>query len=92
MQPTGWEHRNAKSSGPEASSGWGSIADRICLPCVEGSALLQLPVRQWGLAIYIGSILNTTQSHRVTENSQTINRNAHCRLDFAKRNREFPHK
>lgn len=64
----------------------------LSLPCTEESALLQLLVRQWGLAIYIGSILNTTQSHRVTENSQTINRNAHCRLDFAERNGEFPHK
>lgn len=44
--------------------------------------------QQFTLVVYL------TQ-HRVTEtteNSQTINKNAHCRLEFAKRNREFPHK
>lgn len=82
-----------------ARSGWGSIADGVCLSVptlhrrkCSAPVLLQLLVRQWGLAIYIGRVLNTTQSHRVTENSQTINRNAHCRLDFAERNGEFPHK
>lgn len=44
--------------------------------------------QQFTLVVYL------TQ-HRVTEtteNSQTTNKNAHCRLEFAERNREFPHK
>lgn len=92
LKPMMSEHRKANSCRTEASWGWGCISDHICLSLYGRKRSALVAGQTMVLAIYIGSILSTTQSHRVTENSQTLNRNAHCRLDVAKRNREFPHK